>query len=136
MTRKNEKSRKIITTTKKIFINLTNHPSPKWLGEQKSEAEKFGEIMDWNFPPINPQWDKADIDNLADKYANNIIQMLNNGTEITLHLMGETSFVVALYKRLMFFPLRIVVSTTERIVCEKNGSKEAMFKFCKFRQIN
>ena len=35
-----------------MFINLSNHPSQGWEERQIKAASRYGEIVDWPFPPI------------------------------------------------------------------------------------
>jgi predicted secreted protein len=59
---------------------------------------------------------------------------LGDKSSLHVHLMGEMTFTVALVKMLQKSNIRVVCSTTKRIVLEeKEGVKTAKFQFIQFR---
>ena len=52
----------------KVFINLSNHRSNNWDENQINEAKKYGEIIDIDFPVVNPLADEKAISDLVNKY--------------------------------------------------------------------
>ena len=56
-----------------MFINFTNHTSSKWSDAQLQAAKEYGSIFDIQFPSIEPQCTRADIQRIADEYAKQII---------------------------------------------------------------
>ena len=42
---------------RKMLINISNHSSDKWSMKQHLMAEKYGEIVDFPFPEIDPYKD-------------------------------------------------------------------------------
>ena len=117
-----------------MVINLSNHPSVKWSPEQRAAAQtQFGGVEDMPFPNVPPDADAEEVKHLARLYFEKITQKSNNQM-IMVHLMGEMTFVVALVHLLQKAKIRIVCSTTKRLVLEeKEGMKTAKFQFVQFR---
>lgn len=119
-----------------MLINLSNHPSHLWSEEQLSAASTYGEIMDIPFPNIDANGDEQYIDTLASVYEDKILHWPEN-TKIYVHVMGEMTFVYAFVARMQNHQIPCVASTTKRIVIEsKDGKKESIFQFVKFRRYN
>lgn len=118
-----------------LFINLSNHPSVHWSEEQLSTArEQYGEIEDMAFPGVPADATEDAITALADEYAGYILEKACEH-EVTVHVMGEMTFTMALVSRLMGEGIRCVASTTERDTIDKgDGVKEATFRFVRFRK--
>lgn len=118
-----------------MLLNLSNHPSPSWDSYQLQTAkEQFGEVIDIAFPNINPNDTEEEIKQLAKQYANTILEKYNS-ENLVVHLMGELCFSFALLKLLQEKGIKVVASTTERIVKEmENQQKAVSFKFVKFRE--
>lgn len=118
----------------KVFINLSNHRSNNWDENQINEAKKYGEIIDIDFPVVNPLADEKAISDLVNKYYDIIISKAENVSDITVHLMGEMTFTVQLVKKLQNSGITCVASTSVRTVTDLgNGSKNVIFKFERFR---
>jgi hypothetical protein len=120
-----------------MLINLSNHKSENWEKSQKEAAIiEFGEIVDIEFPQINPEWDNAKIQELAKEYHNRILIELSNiaGKHNAVHLMGETVFCFVLANLLKKAGVKCVASTTKRNAKESNGIKTSSFEFVKFRK--
>ena len=119
--------------TKPIFINLSNHPSSGWSGEQLSAARSFGEIMDMAFPMVDPH-DTADgISLLARECVEHILEQ-GDPDSLTVHIMGEMTLTYSIVAALTRLGVRCVASTTERIVTEVDGKKVSEFHFVQFRE--
>lgn len=117
-----------------MFINLSNHPSSKWSEAQTEAAKQYGDIIDLPFPEVDPNGDEAYIANLADAYCQKILDM-EDGTPLTIHLMGEMTLAFALVSRLKAKGVACLASTTERIVLEEaSGVKTNVFRFARFRR--
>lgn len=117
-----------------MFINLSNHPSSKWSEAQIEAAMQYGDIIDMPFPEVDPNSDEAYIANLADEYCRKILDM-EDGTPLTVHLMGEMTLAFALVARLKANGVVCLASTTERIVLEETpGVKTNVFRFARFRR--
>lgn len=116
------------------FINLTNHPSPQWDEQQTEAAKLYGTIMDMPFPEVNPDDAPEDVKALADAYAQKIEDMAED-FKVTVHIMGEMTFVYNLVSRLKAMGIRCVASTTVRQVTENpDGTKMSEFSFVRFRE--
>lgn len=50
---------------KRVFINLTNHPSSLWGIEQTQDAEKYGDVVDIAFPAIPVDISDPDLNDLV-----------------------------------------------------------------------
>lgn len=115
-----------------IFINLTNHPSSGWSDEQLKAAQRYGEIVDFSFPVIEPDFSSKEIGELADVVVESIKGMDNNPV---VHVMGEMTFTYAVVSRLKSHGITCVASTTERLVkMMPEGKKISEFKFVQFRE--
>lgn len=119
---------------KKMLINLSNHPQNRWSPQQTSIAnELFGEIYDLPFPAIDPKGDETYIQELAETYLLQVMELSKNKM-VTVHIMGEMNFTHLLVNRLLAAGIPCVASTTSRIVEEHpNGEKTAIFTFERFR---
>lgn len=118
-----------------MLINLSNHPSTNWQIEQTASAiQQYGSIEDMSFPQIAPEGNTEGVQTLAKEYAATICERQEAKDGITVHLMGEMTFVVALVGLLQAAGIEVVCSTTERIVLEEiNGKKTMQFRFVRFR---
>lgn len=119
---------------KKVFINLSNHPSQKWSEEQKEAAQKYGEIVDIPFPQINPEMTSTKVYNTANWWVKNILSAYNNDDIVSIHVMGEMTFTHAFVKIATAHNIPCFASTTERVTTEKDGVKTSVFQFVQFRQ--
>lgn len=117
------------------FINFSNHPSSGWLKEQLIAAKDYGEIVDMEFPNIDPEFTSTMISNLADEAINTITSY---GKDITVHIMGEMTFTYAVVSRLKTLGIKCVASTTKRdpkkIIITPDGKKISEFHFIQFRE--
>lgn len=116
-----------------ILINISNHPSTLWGEEQRAAAADFGNIMDLEFPQIDPTASGSDVAQLADEYAKRMLALADTW-HVTVHIMGEMTFTFRLVSTLLSKGIRCVASTTERIVeLLPDGSKRSTFRFTRFR---
>lgn len=116
-----------------LFINLSNHPSSLWGEGQLAEAKKLGEIVDMEFPVVNPCATTIELDEVAQKLVDDIRERAGENN-ITVHVMGEMSLTYKVVQRLISWGIRCVCSTTLRIVTEDaDGRKVTEFHFEQFR---
>ena len=116
-----------------LFLNLSNHPSSLWDEDQLAEAKKLGEIVDMEFPVVNPCATTMELDEVAQKLVDDI-RKLAGENNITVHVMGEMSLTYKVVQRLISWGIRCVCSTTQRIVTEDaDGRKVTEFHFEQFR---
>lgn len=120
-----------------MLINLSNHPSSAWSEKQLKAAEKkFGKVFDIPFPSISPFASSLQVQRKAMKYLDKVTSLISKSKDKynAVHLMGEFTFVLYLTQMLKQKKIPVVVSTTERLVEEKDGKKIVTFNFVKFRE--
>ena len=117
-----------------MFINFSNHPSCFWSERQKEAARAYGDIVDVPFPPVSPMASHEKLYLLASKYVAKIRQMGDAHT-MTVHVMGEMTFVFLVVTQLKELGIKCIASTTERNATEyTDGVKLSEFSFVKFRE--
>lgn len=118
-----------------MLINLSNHPLKTWKSEQRRAASKYGEIIDMEFPYVDPQGDESYIEVLARGCVTRILAKKPKGETAIVHIMGEMTLTHAIVKALHTLDIVCIASTTERIVTElETGRKEVQFVFKRFRR--
>ena len=115
-----------------IFINLTNHPIEKWDDKQRKEASVYGNLMNMQFPTIEPEATTDDVRELANHFVHEI-KVINATHDVTVHIMGEMTFTFSVVEQLKALGIRCLASTTKRNVEEINGQKISTFEFVQFR---
>lgn len=119
----------------KVFVNLSNHPSSDWTENQLTEAERYGKVKDVDFPTIPPEADEQAISQIAAQYVT-MIRDMTKDKSVTLHIMGEMTFVFRVVSQLNSLGITCVASTTERIAYETDTGKLSVFHFVRFRKYN
>lgn len=117
------------------FINYTNHPSVNWSEAQRQAAQIYGEIMDMDFPEIEPQWDEEQVASLACQQAEKIIAQ----KPVAVLVQGEFTFSYALISLLLQAGIRVLAACSQRctdsVINEKQETiRRSVFKFVRFRQ--
>ena len=128
---------------KKLFINVSNHPSSTWSESQRNAALKGGAtIVDMPFPAVPPTATRNDIRDMGYQLINRIDSTIVScgGSEstTTITIVGEFSLTifVVVKLRLLLPGLKVVVATSERnTVINEDGSKTIRFEFVQFRQV-
>lgn len=118
-----------------MFINISNHPSDKWLPEQLLAAR--GEIIDFPFPVIDPYANAGQVREKAHDVLRDIAVRKGVATwdDVVAHVMGEQGFCFVLVGLLKERGATVVHSTTVRATVEHpDGSKTAQFRFVQFRE--
>ena len=117
-----------------MFVNFSGHPSAGWSDKQKSEAQKYGEIVDVAFPDVMPETDEEQIDALADKYVAQIIEMKPDA----VMCQGEYSLTFNVALKLMRSNITFLCACTERCAIythhEEDAKIESLYSFVKFRK--
>ena len=118
----------------KIFLNHTNHSSDKWSNEQIVAAKMFGEIVDFPFPNIPPQFDTEEIEKLVTKNLQEILKI----SPTAVLCQGEFNYTFAMVTELKKNNIPVFAATSERIVStvtEEDGSSKRIstFRFVRFR---
>lgn len=117
-----------------LLINFSNHPLDTWDEIQLRAAREYGEIVDVPFPAVDSRADKDYIEDLADHY---VIQLLAYAEHhrLTVHIMGEMTFVYCVVSLLKEHGVTCIASTTERNAEEiTDGRKISDFQFVRFRK--
>jgi NADH:ubiquinone oxidoreductase subunit C len=120
-----------------MLINLSNHPKDKWSEKQYSTAlKKYKSIVDLPFPHISPKASTKQVISKAHNYLKKILKILKSSPNENnaVHLMGEFTFVYHLTNMLKRKNITVIVSTTNRIVEEKDGKIITTFDFLGFRE--
>lgn len=117
------------------FINYTNHPSANWSEAQRQAAQIYGEIMDMDFPEIEPPWNESQVFSLAYQQARQIIAL----KPAAVLVQGEFTFSYALISLLQQAGIRVLAACsqrcTESVINEKQETiRRSVFKFVRFRQ--
>lgn len=63
---------------KRLFVNVSNHPSDLWGSRQIESAQKYGTIVDIPFPKVDANADESEIRNIAEQKYNEILQVYRN----------------------------------------------------------
>ena len=114
---------------KRVFINLTNHPSSAWGTEQEREAKNYGEIIDIPFPSIPVDINDTELNALVDKYY---VHIKKQPYPVVM-LQGEFVFVYRLVNRLKEVGIRVFSACTERIVSEDTKPDGSVVKTSRFQ---
>lgn len=117
-----------------MLLNFSNHPSSLWEESQLEAARQYGEIVDMPFPSIDPGVSSETVKEMAKSYVHDILQIAKD-RNITVHVMGEMTFVFSVVMLLKEKGIRCVASTTERNAIDNaDGTKTSEFSFVGFRE--
>lgn len=121
--------------TMSTFINLSNHTSSKWSEKQLNAAKKLGDIIDMQFPDIDPEAAMEEIAAQAADYYNKIHKF----QDPIVMVQGEFTFTYALVSLLRKNGILTVSACTKRMTKEQqqpDGTvvKTSIFEFVQFRQ--
>ncbi len=119
----------------KVFINCSNHPSEKWCGEQRQEAEKYGIIVDIPFPEVDPACTAEQVRELADR----ICEKINQYNAAAVMCQGEFTLTYSIVSRLKRKGIITLAACSRRKTEEtvkEDGSiqKKVIFDFEGFRE--
>lgn len=119
---------------RKVFINHTNHPSCYWSHVQREEAEQFGEVTDFPFPDIGPEWDEERVLALAKVNCEKILAL----QPAAVLCQGEFTYCYQLIRLLKKSGIEVLAACSKREtkVWMENGKqmKTAEFSFVQFRK--
>ena len=121
---------------RKMFVNLSNHNSEKWSAEQLEAAREYGDIMDIQFPNIDPYMSNEEISALAKDYSDQIKALEPN----CVMCQGEQCFAYEVTNNLKEEGIKVVAACSERKTVERQledgrTEKTAVFEFTQFREI-
>lgn len=122
-----------------MLINLTNHPYKTWDEKQKLAAQKFGEVIDWDFPVIDPSMSGVKVKQVASEICAHLLDSGKIEQEyirktLWVHIQGEQVFVFQIVTLLLEKGIPCLASTSERRKINLgNGKSEQYFQFVQFR---
>ena len=120
---------------RRVFVNLSNHPSDNWDNTQIAAASVFGEIVDVPFPTVPTLCSDKDMDKLVKKAIGSVLKVAYPACEVTVHVMGEMTLTYRIVSQLKARGIHCVASTSERVVDDiGNGEKISKFHFVSFRE--
>ncbi len=120
---------------RRVFVNLSNHPSADWDEGQKHAASAYGEIVDLPFPSVPTSCSDKDMDKLVKKTIGSVLKVAYPACEVTVHVMGEMTLTYKIVSQLKARGIHCVASTSERIVKDlDNGKRISQFHFVAFRE--
>ncbi len=105
-----------------LFINLSNHPSKNWNQEQLTEAEKYGKVIDYQFPVVSPYSTEAEINESADKIVAEISAMKPSA----VMCQGEYTLCFALVLKLKALGIKVIASCSDRVTVEEQKGNDTM----------
>lgn len=120
---------------KKIFLNHSNHPSEQWSAEQISAAEIYGDIKDFPFPNVSPNFSSDEVHELAKKNLREILKI----SPVAVLCQGEFSYTFAMVLELKKNNIPVMAATSDRIVSaviQEDGTTQrtSNFRFVRFRE--
>lgn len=120
---------------RRVFVNLSNHPSVDWSEEQKKAALAYGGIIDVPFPSVPSSCSDKAMQKLADKAIGAVTKAAYPAREVTVHVMGEMTLTYRIVNKLKARGIRCLASTTNRMTNDLgNGEKISQFHFVEFRE--
>ena len=120
---------------RRVFVNLSNHPSADWSEEQKKAALAYGGIIDVPFPSVPSSCSDKAMQKLADKAIGAVTKAAYPAREVTVHVMGEMTLTYRIVNKLKARGIRCLASTTNRMTNDLgNGEKISQFHFVEFRE--
>lgn len=120
---------------RRVFVNLSNHPSVDWSEEQKKAALVYGGIIDVPFPSVPSSCSDKAMQKLADKAVGAVGKAAYPAREVTVHVMGEMTLTYRIVNKLKARGIRCLASTSDRVANDLgNGEKISQFHFVEFRE--
>jgi len=117
-----------------MFINLTNHPSSSWGDEQLAAARRYGEVVDYPFPLVDPLATSEDVVEQANAIAAEVGLL---EPEAVL-CQGESTLAYHLVRVLKQQGVSVLAACTNRKVVAKTAcgetNKYSIFVFVQFRE--
>lgn len=121
--------------TDSVFINFSNHPSPRWSKEQLAAVEKYGRVIDEPFPAVPADMDEAGVARLADEAVERIMAH----RPVAVLCQGEFTLAFAVTERLKAKGVTVLAASSDRALVtevDENGGtrKVTVFRFTRFRK--
>lgn len=117
-----------------VFVNFSNHPSELWGDDQKKAAEKYGDIIDVQFPLLGADLSENEIKKIGDEC---ITQIMKHKPDVVM-CQGEFTLTFYVVCELLKKNITCVSACTKRDSTEirlEDGTvcKESFFVFERFR---
>jgi len=112
------------------FINLSNHPSAAWGDAQKEAALKYGELVDVQFPAVDPRASKEEVEALAEKILKQVLEL----SPAAVMCQGEFTLAYAIVNLLKKNGIPALAGCSDRLVEERDGKRISEFVFVQFRE--
>ena len=124
-----------LTENKNHLINLSNHPSSAWSGEQLAAAYEFGDVIDMPFPQVRADADEEMIRRMAEDAVERILG--NNPSAVLVQ--GEFTLTYRIVATLLEKGVKVLAACSERRTkewTEPDGTtvKTVNFSFVRFRE--
>lgn len=118
-----------------MLINFSNHPYEIWREKQKEAAKQYGEVVDFPFPPINPDTDIEEMREMVRDYVEKIEAM----KPAAVMAAGEFTLIFMLVDKLLQDGVKVICScsrrqTIERKLPDGSNEKTSIFIFERFRE--
>lgn len=114
----------------KVFVNFSNHPSDKWSRPQTEEAEKYGKIVDFPFPVVNPEASEEEVHAMAEDLTKQIIAM----NPAAVLAQGEYTLCYEVVGMLQKEGIPVLAACSERKTYEQDGKRISFFDFVRYRE--
>lgn len=111
-----------------MLINCSNHPCAQWGAAQLEAAKKYGGVVDYAFPPVDPQWSEEQLARKATQIASRIAAMRPNA----VLCQGEMGMTFTLVSMLMRQGIPVVHACSERHVKESQTPDGRTIKTSEF----
>ena len=117
-----------------MLLNFSNHPSEKWSAKQRETAEsEYSKIVDMPFPNIPPDMSSHKVQEVAENFYRTIAN-ISEPKHLTIHIMGEMTFVYKIVQLFQRSGFTCIASTSERKTIDNaDGTKTVLFEFVRFR---
>lgn len=104
-----------------MLVNCSNQPSAKWPAEQLAVAnEKWGSVVDYVFPSVDPEATMGEIARMADKIAaeinDKLWKILGQPQCNGVLVQGEMMLTLVIVQRLQKYGWDVYAAITKRVV--------------------
>jgi hypothetical protein len=108
-----------------MFFNVSNHPSYTWGDTQKESAAEYGEVIDIQFPNVNPKATIDEISKLSKGVARQVHALASKDERHGAMVQGEYTTVYQI--------LRHLESRIDTFAATSTRSSDGKFTFVGFR---
>ena len=115
-----------------VFVNFSNHPSKTWNEKQINAAAKYGKIVDYAFPEVDPDISEKEIN----KMARTIARDISNLSPSAVMCQGEFTLCHSVINYLASSGITVLASCSRRDTVQIGDRKISSFRFVRFRKYN